>query len=158
MTERIELNAPVEKVFEYFTDTDQLAKQLPQSLRLKILDRTSRHLNQGSSIEFSARVYGFPIRWKSYIHSLNQNRHIAYLWQKNSFFVYWEHDYYFESTPDQQTRIVECILYRLPLGILGRIVDRIFVRPLIQRFLRHRRQVLISTFGVGQPKKTKPKS
>jgi ligand-binding SRPBCC domain-containing protein len=157
ITDKIELGAPVEKTFEYFTDTDQVAKQFPQSLRLVITNRTARHLNQGSIIEFSARVYGLPMRWKSYVHSLATNRHIAYVWQQNLFFSSWEHDYYFESFR-QQTRITECILYRLRFGLLGRMIDVLFVKPFVRRMLKYRRKELLALFGPAKAKASKAMS
>jgi ligand-binding SRPBCC domain-containing protein len=147
ITDKIEIHAPVDKVFEYFTDTDQLAKHFPAPFKLEILDRTSRHLTQSSSIAFCVRALGIPFKWKSYVHSLSTKRHIAYSWQRNLFFPVWEHDYYFENLPANKTRITECVLYRLPFGFLGVITDFLFIRPMIKYIFNFRRKVLISTLS-----------
>lgn len=157
ITEKIELGAPIEKVFEFFTDTDQISKQFPKSLQLVIKNRAARHLNQGTVIEFKARIYGLPMHWKSYIHSLAANRHIAYAWPQNFFFSSWEHDYYFESF-NHQTRITECILYRLRFGFLGKIIDVLWVKPFVKRMLKYRREELLALFGSVKTKKPVPKN
>jgi ligand-binding SRPBCC domain-containing protein len=141
LIEKIQLNAPVEKVFEFFTDTDQLAACFPPSLGLQITFRTSRHLNQGTSIHFRAKILGIPVQWKSYIHSFSTNRHIAYIWQRG-LLTSWEHDYYFESLPNNQTRVTECMLYKVQCGIFGKFANQVFIRPYLNRVLAYRRECL----------------
>ncbi len=142
---QIELNAPVEKVFHYCTDTDQMAQLLPPGLCFKILQRSTRHLSQGVTLEFEVRLFKIPFRRKLHVHSFSQGRHIAYVAQSSSFFAC-ERDYYFESLPNNQTRVTDCVLYRLPLGPVGLLLDRLWVRPLLQRAFEHRRAVLQSIF------------
>ncbi len=149
-TEKIVLHGPVDKVFHYFTDTDQIAGVLPPSLNLQIIHRTSRHLTQGSSIHFQARILGIPVEWKSYVHSFSPKRHIAYMWQR-SFLRSWEHDYYFEALAPNQTRITECVLYHLPMGFLGKWINRLFFRPWIHRIFTHRTKALQEHFSNAPP-------
>ena len=142
---QIELNAPIEKVFHYCADTDQMAKLLPPSLCFKILQRSTRHLSQGVTLEFEVRLFKIPFRRKLHVHSFSQGRHIACVGQPSSFFTC-ERDYYFESLPNNQTRVTDCVLYRLPLGPVGLLLDRLWVRSLFQRAFEHHRAVLQSIF------------
>jgi ligand-binding SRPBCC domain-containing protein len=155
LTEKLELNASIDKVFPYFTDTDQIAKNLPPSTKIQILQRTSKTLSQGVSISFRAKLMGFPIHWRSYVHSFSVNRHIAYMWQKNRFFTSWEHDYYFEPISNNKTRVTECIIYRLPCGPLGLLVDQILIRPFLLRTFVYRRKALIQHFQALQTNSSK---
>jgi ligand-binding SRPBCC domain-containing protein len=158
LTEKLELNGPIDKVFHYFTDTEQIAKNLPPSTKLQILQRTSKHLSQGVTIDFCAKLLGFPIHWRSYVHSFSVNRHIAYMWQKNRFFTSWEHDYYFEPISNNKTRVTECIIYRLPCGPLGLVVDRLVIRPFLLRTFAYRRKALIANFQILPTKSSKTAS
>ena len=143
-TEKVELNAPIEKVFQYLSDTEQFERVYP-SLQPKVIRRTSRHLNQGASTDLQLNLFGIPTSWKIYTHSFNTNRHIACIWHSKLVST-WEHDYYFESIANNQTRLTECVLYRLPFGVFGTFLNRLFVRSYLQRIFKRRRKILISTF------------
>lgn len=146
---QIELNAPTEKVFQYFTDTDQFASLLPQNLRLRILRRSARHLIQGATLEIKTSLFMAPMRWKLYVQSFSHARHIACVWECGSFFSL-ELDDYFESLPHNQTRVTDCVLYRAPLGLVGTWIDRLWMRARLQQIFEHRRRALLSIFQPAQ--------
>src|SRR3989338_6149653 len=154
-TKRLELHEPIERVFQHFTDTDQMACSFPPSLKLQILQRTSRHMNQGSTIEFQAYLWRIPFRWKFYVHSFSINQQIAYL-SDSSRFVSWEYDCYFESLSSNQTRITGCILYRFSFGFLGNLLNRICIHPLLERMFTYHHTSLLSIFQASQNSSTNP--
>ncbi|MDD2706685.1 MAG: SRPBCC family protein [Verrucomicrobiae bacterium] len=154
-SEKIELNAPVDKVFEYFSDTEQLPLMLPPSQRLRILRRTARHLGQGVIIEMQARFLGFPVHLKSYVISYTPRRHIAYVWQRGPLNNL-EHNFYFESLPNNQTRVIDCLLYTLPFGSFSPAVNRSWISPFLRRIFEHRRKHLLSLFRTAVLPDTPP--
>jgi len=144
-TEKFELNAPIDRVFCHFTDTEKMGGFFPPSLRMRVVRRTARQLSHGNSIDFEVRLFCFPLRWKSYVHSFNPNRHIAYIMQ-GGLLDSWEHDQYFESISGNQTRITECLLYHPPMGVIGKLANRLWIGPCLRRLFSFRHTGLISFF------------
>ncbi len=149
LTEKFELGGSIEKVFQYFIDTEQISRSLSPSLKFQIIRKTSRYLSQGFSMEFYVHLFHLQTHWKSYIHSFSLNRHITCVWQKSSFFS-WEHDCYFEPLLGNQTRITECLLYRLPFSPLGSFMNRLWIRPYLQHLFSYHRSRLIDAFQPSQ--------
>ena len=145
LVEKIEINAPLEKVFEFFSDTDQFSRTLTSVLPLKLIRRTTRHLMQGSSFYMETRVLGRPFQFHSHVHSMSRNRHIAHLW-RGDLKTAWEQDDYFESIPGNRTRVTTCILYYFPFGFLGKVGEFILLRPCLKWLLSRRRAALRTTF------------
>jgi len=153
LTDKINVPAPVEKVFHYFTDTDQIVSSFPPSMKFKIVERTCRHLSQGSCMEFQVDLLYVSTRWKSHVHSFSQKRHITCIWRSNSYTSF-EQDYYFESITPNQTRITECILYRMPLGKLGTFFNSLLIAPYFRRIMKHRQSAMMATFSNPKAKET----
>jgi ligand-binding SRPBCC domain-containing protein len=148
-SDKIEFNAPAEEVFKFFTDTDHLAELMPSHYRFRILRRSARHLSQGVLLECEMRIVGVPTHWKAFVSSMSPGRHITSLWERGVLsFV--EHNVYFESLPNNQSRVTDCMLYRLPLGPLAPLADRMLVLPSIRRLFEYRRQVLLKVFRAAE--------
>lgn len=158
-TEKIEFNAPVEEVFKFFTDTDRMVELLPSGYRFRIVRRSARHLSQGVSLECEIRLTLIPIRWRSYVTSLSAGRHMTAVWQQGPLASV-EHNSYFESLPNNQTRVTDCLLYQLPLGPLTLLADRLWIRPALKRLSEHRCRALLKIFRPAEkssPSNLQPK-
>ncbi|MFZ4694980.1 MAG: SRPBCC family protein [Verrucomicrobiia bacterium] len=135
VTEKIEIGAPVDKVFQFVTDTDQISRILPPALRATVLRRNARRLGPGVSLEVALRPLGFAFRAEVSVTAWRLNRHLAYAWRSGPFHP-WEHDLYFESLSRTHCRVTHCLIYRPPLGLLGLVLDRVWFRHALRRSLR----------------------
>jgi ligand-binding SRPBCC domain-containing protein len=153
LTEKLELDAPIEKVFQFFLDTEQIPRVLPPGTALKILRRSARHLSQGATVDFEARVFGAPFRYKMHVHSLSSKRHMTCVSHRNSW-ISWEHNFYFESMSGGQTRVSECLLYWVPMGPFGIFLNRWIVDPYLKKTMDYRREALHRVLGSYQAKTT----
>jgi uncharacterized membrane protein len=151
LTDKLDVQAPVDKVFLHYTDTDQMVRFFPSSLKLHITRRTSKHITQGSSMEYEARLLGMSMKWRSYIHSFSPKRHITYMWRCTSWMSI-EQDFYFETVNANQTRVIQCFLYRPPLGKFGLVLNSIFLKPYLKKILDHQRTVLSNNFTLASNK------
>ena len=41
----------------------------------------------------------------------------------------WHHEHHFEKISENQTKMIDLIHYKIPLGPIGKIVDKLLVRP-----------------------------
>ncbi len=135
VTEKITIGAPVDKVFQFVTDTDQAAQILPPTLRAAVLHRNTRRLGPGASLEIAMRSRGVAFRAEVSVTAWRLNRHLAYAWRSGPFHP-WEHDLYFESLSNTPRRVTHCLIYRPPWGILGLALDLIWFRRALRRTLR----------------------
>jgi ligand-binding SRPBCC domain-containing protein len=67
--------------------------------------------------------------------------------QEQGPFKYWRHAHEFEAMDAKTTRVLDRITYRVPLGPIGWIADRIYVRPKLAALFRHRHDQLRKRFG-----------
>jgi ligand-binding SRPBCC domain-containing protein len=57
-------------------------------------------------------------------------------------FKFWRHAHEFERVDDRTTRLLDTLTYRLPLGPLGWLADRLFVARKIRAMFRYRHAAL----------------
>jgi ligand-binding SRPBCC domain-containing protein len=63
-------------------------------------------------------------------------------------YAFWHHLHRFRS--EGSTTVVEDVVnYRLPMGVLGRIVHPFIVRPKLERIFRYRRSVVEQLMGTA---------
>ncbi len=149
-TGKTEVHAPVERVFQFFMDTNQVFQLSPPRLRFQILQRTSRRLAQGVSLDGRLRIFRIPVRLKILVSSFSVNRHVACLWRQG-LFSSWEHDLYFEAVPGGRTRVTHCVLYRPPLGFIGKFLDRVWFRGWLRRTFNHQEKALRALMEAPPP-------
>jgi ligand-binding SRPBCC domain-containing protein len=53
-------------------------------------------------------------------------------------FAAWRHEHRFDAVDDRTTRLTDRVTYRVPLGPLGRLADRLFVRRQLVAMFEHR--------------------
>jgi len=61
------VNAPLSKVFAFFSDAGNLTSLTPPRLRLHLLTPLPIEMQRGAVIEYNMNVKGFPVRWKTLI-------------------------------------------------------------------------------------------
>jgi ligand-binding SRPBCC domain-containing protein len=116
---------PVEETFDFFADPRNLEAITPPWLHFRILEAPAR-LDRGSLLRYRLRIFGMPIGWRTEITE----------WKRPHGFVdeqlrgpyrLWIHEHRLE--PDEGGTVVhDRIRYRIPLGAIGRLAGRLFVR------------------------------
>jgi len=132
--------APVERVFAFFAQPQNLALLTPPRLRFRVVQGPDRPLREGDRIVYAMRMHGIPVRWSSRIVSWRENESFADL-QERGPFQRWLHTHRFASTPEG-TEMRDEVEYELPLGIAGRIAAGWFVRRELESVFDYRGQSL----------------
>ena len=136
------IERPLEEVFAFFADANNLAVITPPWLKFTIASDESILMKEGTTIDYVIKLHGIPLRWRSEIT----------VWEPSSRFVdeqrkgpyrYWIHEHRFEAIDANTTRIYDDVRYSV-LG--GRIVNRLFVEPDLERIFNYRASKLAEVF------------
>ncbi len=119
----VEINAPIEVVFDFHTDTRNLPLISPPYLKAKIIKQEGEGL--GKRIELVISQFGI-IRnaWVVEISEYDRPKRITDLVVKGPM-KYFRHERTFTSPKQGVTILQDRLEYELPLGFLGKIADAI---------------------------------
>lgn len=137
------LSHPIEAVFSFFSNAENLELLTPDSLRFKILTSLPIEMGEGKEIEYQLRIYGFPLRWVSLI-SRWEPPFVFVDEQLRGPYSFWRHEHKFEELPGG-TRVRDHVDYSVPGGVL---VNRLFVEPDLRRIFRYRMERLNDIFPI----------
>ena len=101
---------------------------------------TTGLLAPGDEVTWRARHLGITQELTSRITAFDRPRHFRDEMVKGAFRRL-VHDHHFEAVP-AGTRMVDVFDFTAPLGFLGTIADRLFLREYLSRFLHQRAQAL----------------
>ena len=126
---------PLSLVFGFFSEPANLERLTPPWLRFQILTPDVA-MREGAQIEYSLRVRGFLVRWRSEIAQWSPPHQFIDVQLKGPYKL-WHHTHRFAEARGG-TRIEDTVLYALPFGILGRIAHRVQVSKDIEAIFRYR--------------------
>lgn len=114
-----------EETFRFFADPMNLEVITPPWLRFRIIEAPGR-LERGSILRYRLRLFGVPISWRTEITEWNPPHGFVDEQARGPYRV-WIHEHRLD--PDEQGTVVrDRVRYRIPLGPLGRLAGRLFVR------------------------------
>ena len=64
---------------------------------------------------------------------------------KKGAFKSFSHQHLFEKISEEKTQLIDIFEYESPLGILGKLADKLFLKSYMKRFLLERNQVIKTT-------------
>jgi ligand-binding SRPBCC domain-containing protein len=134
---RMWLPKPRADVFAFFTDPVNLIRVTPASLGLRLL-AAPPSLSAGAVLDLRLTWIGLPFRWRTYIREYDPPVRFIDV-QVQGPYARWEHRHLFLSE-DNGTTIEDRIVYRLPLGPLGRLAHAMLVKRQLEAAWTYRRQ------------------
>lgn len=145
---------PIDEAFAFFADAGNLEQITPPWLRFRIVEEPDE-IAAGAHFRYHLSLAGIPIRWRTEIVSWTPPRAFVDL-QRRGPFLLWEHTH--RLTPvDGGTEIYDHVRYRLFLGALGGLVQRLLVRGWVEGIFDYRaREVrrLLSGAPAAPPRRT----
>jgi len=135
------LPLPRERVFAFFADPRNLEHLTPPWLKFRILTPEPLPVGEGAVFDYTLRLHGLPIRWRTLITVWREGYGFEDLQLKGPYAL-WHHRHTFEDTPDGGTRMRDEVRYRLPFGWLGALALPLVKRDVAQIFV-HREAVLV---------------
>ncbi len=138
------VNSPVNNVFSYFSEAKNLEKITPDYLNFKILGMNTDKIESGSLIDYKLQIHGLPFKWKTRINDFNDG-HSFVDEQLKGPYSKWVHKHDFIPVK-QGTLISDRVVYKIPLGFLGKLVAGWFIKRDVTNIFNFRNSVINKTF------------
>jgi ligand-binding SRPBCC domain-containing protein len=140
--------APLDRVWEFFSDPANLAKLTPPGLRFRIVAPPAGQMRAGSHIEYRIRWLVFRLRWMTRITAWEPRRMFADVQEAGPYRT-WTHSHVFEAMGAAGVRMRDRVEYTLPFGPLGRLVHAALVRRQLERIFDFRERAIREIFGAA---------
>lgn len=93
-------------------------------------------MGPGTLIDYRLRLHGIPVRWRTEIRDWEPGVRFRDV-QLRGPYALWDHTHSFESDGGG-TLMRDRVLFRAPLGALGRLAQRLIVRRDVERIFDYR--------------------
>ena len=135
---------PIDEVFSFFSKPENLEQITPKYLHFKIQTPSPIKMEVGSIIDYTIKLRGIPMKWRSIISSYNPPYQFIDEQISGPYSV-WHHTHIFKEK-DNGTEIEDYVKYKIPLGFLGRITDYLFVKKDLDNIFEYRKEVINNIF------------
>lgn len=134
------LDAPLEEVFAFFSDAQNLEKLTPKELSFQILTPMPIEMREGALIEYKINLSGVPFKWVTEITDWQPGKQFTDSQLKGPY-AKWVHTHSFEAEGNR-TKMHDRVEY-LPKGwIFAPLITALFVRKKVEEIFGYRNSVL----------------
>ena len=135
-----QIKAPVERCFLLSTSID-LHLAAAASTGESVVDGVAaRLIRVGETLKWKARYFGFMMTHKCRVEAWRPYSYFRYVMVGGAFAAF-QHDHHFAPMNDG-TRMRDELRFAAPLGLLGRLAEKLFLRRHLISFLRRRNRML----------------
>ena len=128
--------APIERCFDLARDIDFHTRSLEHTGERAVAGRTSGLIELGESVTWEARHLGVRQRLTSQVTAFDRPNHFRDEMTAGAFRSF-AHDHWFEER-NGLTVMTDEVEFRSPLGLLGWLVDYVFMTSYLRRLLTGR--------------------
>jgi ligand-binding SRPBCC domain-containing protein len=134
------------QAWDFFSTPLNLPGITPPDLGLRIINpENPDSIYDGMRIDYIVRpVFYIPLKWKTGISGIRPNAEFTDT-QLSGPYAKWEHHHQFVPVGDG-TLMIDQVTYRVPFGMMGRLLNRLFVRKKIEAIFRYRKETLEKIF------------
>jgi ligand-binding SRPBCC domain-containing protein len=140
------LPTSMEEAWTFISNPSNLKNITPESMGFDITsERLPEKMYPGMMITYSVKpLLGIPTTWVTEITQVQEMRYFVDE-QRVGPYALWHHEHHLE--PAQGGVVMrDIVTYRPPLGILGRIANRLIIRKKLREIFQYREQALNKRF------------
>jgi ligand-binding SRPBCC domain-containing protein len=133
-------------VWDFISNPKNLAVITPDSMGFTTLSGDERNMYPGQIIHYTVTpLLGIKLQWVTEItHVVDQSFFVDE--QRYGPYRFWHHKHFLKEIPGG-VEMEDIVHYKLPMGILGRIVHPILVKPKLEEIFEYRHKKLGELFG-----------
>jgi ligand-binding SRPBCC domain-containing protein len=114
------VNAPVEKVWNFYNYLHHLEVITPREMCFKILESNGDQITQGQTASLSGKLV-IRIKWKTKITFCKPYIYVDEM--NKGLFKHWKHTHIFQEINERQTRVTDKIEFELPFGFIRKLFE-----------------------------------
>ena len=138
------INMPIEEVFAFFSDPENLGLITPQNLDFKIITPLPIKMQEGQLIDYTIKLFKKEIRWRTLITEYKYPEMFIDQQIKGPYSL-WHHKHTFKDCGDYVEMIDE-ICYAVPFSFIGRIVNFLFIQRDLNYIFNYRKKIINEYF------------
>jgi ligand-binding SRPBCC domain-containing protein len=141
-------NIPItlDEAWRFLSSPDNLKELTPDYMGFDIISGADRPMFAGQIIQYSVTpILGIKTKWVSEITQIEDKKYFVDI-QLYGPYALWHHKHFLNKI-DGGVEFEDIIDYKVPLGILGRLVHPFLVKPKLEEIFAYRQQKLIEFFG-----------
>jgi ligand-binding SRPBCC domain-containing protein len=136
-----QIHVPIQTCFDLARSIDLHPRTVPKTREQAVEGRTTGLIGAGDTVTFEATHFGIRQRLSSRMTEFDPPYVFADEMTRGAFQSL-RHTHAFAALPDGGTLMTDTLEFTSPLGILGRIADRLFLEGYMRRFLLGRNREL----------------
>ena len=139
------VNASLEEVFVFFSNPENLSVLTPEKLNFKILTPTPIVMKEGQIIDYTIKLLGFNVRWRTIISEYNGKNKFVDQQLKGPYSM-WHHTHEFKEL-NGSINMIDTISYVMPFGILRQIVNKFWLKRDLDNIFKYRQKAIMKYFN-----------
>ena len=97
-------------------------------------------MNKGTVIDYTIRLFGIPIHWRTLITKYNPPFEFVDEQIKGPY-NFWHHSHKFKKV-DGGVEISDRVIYSIPMGIIGRVLHFLWIKRDLEKIFSHRKEII----------------
>ena len=136
----------MEEVWAFFSNPGNLQKITPPSMGFEVTSRVPETMYPGLVITYKVSPFGgFKLGWMTEITHVQEPSYFVDE-QRHGPYAIWHHEHHF-TAGQGYVDMVDRVTYKLPFGLLGRLVHPWLVRPRLEQIFDFRIKAVEERFG-----------
>lgn len=142
-----QLSCDRETAWSFFSSPMNLSKITPDEMGFVVVSNSlNKEIGKDMIIDYKVSpVFRVPLKWRTRITQVDKNKSFTDFQEKGPY-KYWNHFHEFIPN-DRGVLMKDTVDYELPMGLLGVIAHRIFVRKKLEHIFDYRYQILERLFN-----------
>ena len=138
--------APVEVVWAYFCEPKNLNEITPPEINFEIIRGGNVKMYEGQVIEYRVEfLRGVRSLWLTEISHVRDGAYFVDE-QRVGPYRFWYHEHVFEAC-ETGTKMTDRVTYVIPFGILGDVLNKIWISNRLESIFNFRSQKIVELFG-----------
>ena len=138
------VSRPRVEVFDFFCNEKNLETITPKSLQFHVLKKSTPQIQVGTLIDYRLKIHGIPVMWRTLISAFERN-HLFIDEQLKGPYAKWHHTHTFSDLAGG-TLISDEVIFKPPMGWLGRLVTSSFIESDVKGIFAFRTQTIKKLF------------
>jgi ligand-binding SRPBCC domain-containing protein len=142
-----QVNTSIENCWDFFSRPQNLQTITPDNMSFEIQDFDEKRMYQGQIITYTLKpLLGIRVSWVTEITACVENQYFVDV-QRFGPYKLWHHKHFFEPLENGGTKMTDIVHYALPLGILGRFMNKLVVKNKLKTIFDYRHKKVEELFN-----------